>query len=114
MKINQWKRINPYFKLELDMRILMRNFDGDYAVEDEFHERERFTINQVIDITDRYKKMIDKKKKEEEDLKDFESKFSSGEIVINLKDLNNTYFCNSEHYEEFIRVSHEIYKKQLL
>lgn len=112
MQFTEWSRLDPKFSKKLKFSKLNLLFDGDHALGNEFYVREHTSIENVLKLTEERNIYLKAEKEQEETLEKFKKHAAIGDISINLKDLNDEWFYESEHYNEFWRVAYEIYKKQ--
>lgn len=110
-----WARIDDKRLQEMKFSHLDRLnlFDGDYAVCNEFVTRKHETIENVIKIQNEREEFLKAEKKYEEKLEAFMEKALDGEVNINLKDVNEELFLDSDSMNAFWKASYEIYLKQM-
>lgn len=108
----EWKRVSPNFMKEMDFRLKRLTFDGDHALQNNFAVRQNHTIQDVIDAMADYETFVEKKAQKEKAIEEFKKKALKEGLLINLHDVTDKMFFDSEHLNEFWRVCFELHENQ--
>lgn len=107
----QWRRMNPNYMKETNFRLQKLTFDGDHALLNNFSVRERYTIQDIIDAVADYEQFTQEKVKKEQSIALFKEKAQNEGVFVNLKEVTDKLFFDSEHMDEFWRICFELHQK---
>lgn len=97
---------------KIDFKLMQLVFNGDHAGLNRYAMRKRFTIQEVIDKTAEMEQFFREEREFKENIESFKERSLEGECSINLKDITEDMFYESEHLNEFWRIAYLVHQKQ--
>ena len=106
----KWTRVDPNTHIKYRYKIAQILFDGDSQLDNDFRQRNHWTVEETMHVYNNYMSTIDTEETYKNNLEKFKEQCANGEVSINLSTVSDKLFFSSEAMDDFWRVAFTIHR----